>query len=172
MEKYYAGIGSRKTPQHILSIMHQIAETLGRQGWTLRSGGADGADKAFESGAQAVQAPCEIYRPEHCTKESMEIACKFHPAWDRLSPYVKSLHGRNTMQIVGEINGNVDLTKLSKFVICWTPDGVILHKNRTIQTGGTGTAISIADSFGVPVYNLARTEHLDRLKNFITCCGA
>jgi hypothetical protein len=45
---YYAGIGSRTTPpefQEYFSVLGQVLQNLG---WTLRSGGADGADSAFE----------------------------------------------------------------------------------------------------------------------------
>lgn len=46
----YAGIGSRKTPKHILDIMQYAASYLAAEGWTLHSGGAEGADSAFEKG--------------------------------------------------------------------------------------------------------------------------
>ena len=48
--KYYAGIGSRLTPAPVLDLMNRIATHLVKKGWTLRSGGADGADTAFASG--------------------------------------------------------------------------------------------------------------------------
>jgi len=42
---YYAGIGSRTTPVEIQHLMYQIAKSLARQGYTLRSGAASGADQ-------------------------------------------------------------------------------------------------------------------------------
>ena len=48
--KFYAGIGSTKTPKHIQEIMTEIARLLEIQRYTLRSGGATGADTAFENG--------------------------------------------------------------------------------------------------------------------------
>lgn len=47
----YAGIGSRETPEDVLLLMSQTAKKLAWQGWTLRSGGAPGADQAFQIGA-------------------------------------------------------------------------------------------------------------------------
>jgi hypothetical protein len=41
--KYYAGIGSRETPKDILDLISKIAIKLESLGYTLRSGGADGA---------------------------------------------------------------------------------------------------------------------------------
>ena len=48
--KFYAGIGSRETPVNILYMMKKLARALGKSDWTLRSGGAKGADSAFYSG--------------------------------------------------------------------------------------------------------------------------
>ena len=46
--KYYAGIGSRDTPPEALAKMTRVAQLLHQDKWVLRSGGADGADDAFE----------------------------------------------------------------------------------------------------------------------------
>jgi predicted Rossmann fold nucleotide-binding protein DprA/Smf involved in DNA uptake len=66
--RIYTGVGSRKTPKAITNLMTELARTLGDSGWCLRSGGADGADVAFESGASTK----EIYVPptlfNDCTK--------------------------------------------------------------------------------------------------------
>lgn len=58
----YAGIGSRRTPPDVCADMTRIAQALGARGFTLRSGGAAGADQAFEEGA-ADQRLREIYLP-------------------------------------------------------------------------------------------------------------
>lgn len=55
----YAGIGSRETPRSILDLMTAIARKLEALGYTLRSGGATGADTAFEEGVERLK---EIYR--------------------------------------------------------------------------------------------------------------
>ena len=49
MYKYYTGIGSRKTPENILKKFKDIATFLETKQYILRSGGAEGADSAFES---------------------------------------------------------------------------------------------------------------------------
>lgn len=153
---YYTGIGSRSTPEDILKIMTKIATYFSRHNdlWTLRSGGAKGADKAFEDGADLK----DIYYAKDAQgdKDAARIAEEHHPAWNRCSPYAKMLHTRNVYQILGK-----ELDKPSKFVVCWTPDGCTSSIGRSIKTGGTGTAISIAHSFNVPVYNLKLKEHLN-----------
>jgi len=155
----YAGIGSRKTPPSILYQMTDIAKGLAECSWTLRSGGAAGADSAFEEGATKKEiflASAEI--PE----AAFEIASEYHPAWGGLQPYVKKLHARNAQQILGK---NLDCTV--KFVVCWTPDGA--ETETTIKTGGTGQAIRIANAYRVPVFNLANEGSLEKVKDFCDC---
>ena len=59
--KIYTGIGSRETPEDILTFFTQVANYLGERDFILRSGGANGADLAFEKGCQNDQK--EIYIP-------------------------------------------------------------------------------------------------------------
>ena len=47
----YAGIGSRETPMEVLELMTKASTWLGAKGYTLQSGGAIGADMAFEGKA-------------------------------------------------------------------------------------------------------------------------
>jgi len=51
MSVFYTGIGSRETPRHICIYMSKVAKILDKRGYILRSGGAQGADKAFQSSA-------------------------------------------------------------------------------------------------------------------------
>lgn len=48
--KYYTGVGSRETPEHILKFIEQVAYWLAGRGYTGRSGSVAGADSAFEQG--------------------------------------------------------------------------------------------------------------------------
>jgi hypothetical protein len=157
--KFYTGVGSRKTPNNILLLMHDIAYKLCLNYYTLRSGGADGADSAFAAGAGGNK---QVFYAWHATQEAMELASKFHPAWNRCSEFAKKLHGRNSFQVLGK-----DLSNPSEFLICWTPDGCTTHAGRTIKTGGTGTAISIADAYNIPVENLANRDTLDKWSKWL-----
>jgi len=156
MAKKYAGIGSRNTPIEILHTMTNIATWLSNKHYTLRSGGAKGADTAFEQGAYYK----EIFYANDATKEAMIIAQNYHPAWNSCSPYAKQLHARNAFQILGKplYLDSVD------FVICWTPDGCETHATRTRETGGTGTDISIASDNDIRVYNLANDSSIQELR--------
>ena len=151
----YTGVGSRDTPKHILDIMTLIAINMESKGNTLRSGGAVGADRAFEAGARSLK---QIFVAAQATDRAMQIAGELHPVWHRCSMFAKRLHGRNAFQILGP-----HLDSPSEMLICWTPDGCTSHAQRTIKTGGTGTAISIADKFGVPIYNMYHLNHVKTL---------
>ena len=140
---YYAGIGSRTTPENTLEFITKIARILDRQGYTLRSGGAKGADSAFASGASKK----EIFRPKHATPEAIKIAMEIHPAPHNCNDYVQQLHGRNVMIVLGK-----DLITPVEFVMCWTPGG------KTI--GGTGLGLRLAEREGIRVYNLFDKDHL------------
>jgi hypothetical protein len=157
--QHYTGVGSRNTPAEILQLITRIAKQLSALNYMLRSGGADGADRAFESGANGL---CRIFYAQHATAEAMELASKFHPAWERCGTFAKRLHGRNSLQVLGP-----NLNEPSEFLICWTPDGCISHQKRRINTGGTGTAISIANAYNIPIHNLGNINHLHQWKQWL-----
>jgi hypothetical protein len=150
--KKFCGVGSRETPINILSQMTSIAVYLANNGWLLRSGGADGADKAFENGCDKASGKKEIYLPWRGfngsistlfpTKKAFELAATIHPAWNRCSPAARKLHARNTQQVLGmELNDPADL------VICWTKNGK--------DVGGTATALKLSRMNNIRIINLA-----------------
>ena len=151
-QRYYAGIGSRNTPADQLQEMEKLAVNLANAGWLLRSGGAAGADSAFERGAKSVDGHGEIYTSRHTTQAAMDAAEAVHPAWDRCSMFAKRLHGRNMFQIMGQGMKGPN----SSFVLCWTPDGAQTEEECSIKTGGTATAIRLASRLNIPVFNIQR----------------
>lgn len=160
MDKRYAGIGSRKTPEHIQKQMTIIASFLEAHGYILHSGGADGADQAFESGVKKPEMK-KIFLPWRnfnknpsplfeVSKEALTLAEEYHPAWYILPQAAKRLMARNGYQVLGETLDNpVD------FVICYTPTGK--------AEGGTGQAIRIADQYKIPIFNLYYKKDIDQI---------
>lgn len=131
--------------------MESIAAWLAQQGYTLRSGGADGADQAFERGARRVPGPePEILRVEDATREAMRMAADIHPNWRACNDYARMLHGRDCQQVLGR-----ELDTPVQFVICWTRGG------RAV--GGTATAIVCAQRNRIPIFNLAVPADLNRI---------
>ena len=174
----YAGIGSRNTPEPVLAQMRNVALVLAQEGFWLRSGGARGADQAFETGAKALGrgARFTIYRPggfsfnepksrrvRRYAPDWMDwaegVAASAHPAWHRCSRVAQRLHTRNVAQILGH-----DMTIIPvDFVLCWTPDGAEREWQTSRSTGGTGQAIRIASKCQIPVLNLANENWVTRL---------
>lgn len=170
--KVYTGVGARDTPDSVLTVMKYAAEALYRQGWTLRSGHAPGADQAFELGAGGR---AEIYLPwpgyeqdeerggvavnahyvqERAISEAFGMAADAHPNWSALGGGGRALHARNCHQILGR-----ELLEPARFLICWTEKG---HKR-----GGTATALTLAERYGVEVFNLWRNADRWRIERMI-----
>ncbi len=169
MKRFYTGVGSRETPPEVLQTMRELAHDLARCGWVLRSGGADGADSAFEQGCLEAQGDSHIYLPWRgfnrnasplfgVDEAALTLAATVHPAWDRLQQGPRKLHARNCYQVLGSA-----LDVPSELTVCWTPDGCEQGARRSRETGGTATAIVLSERSGVPVYNLRNATSVTRL---------
>lgn len=166
MNKIYAGIGSRETPQDVLTMMHQVAAKMHTLDWTLRSGNADGADSAFQSAAtlKEIHLPWPGYNgapldhPRYIvptpTKQMCQVAADHHPNWSNLKDSVRLLMIRNVTIILG-----LDLLNPVQFVCCWTPGGQL--------KGGTAHGIKVARAFYIPVFNLACHKDQTSLANMV-----
>ena len=159
MIKYYAGVGSRKTPPDVLRKMTACAKWLQALSVCLRSGGAAGADSAFEAGSNDLK---EIFLAGQATGEALVMASRVHPAWHRCSEYAKNLHARNCFQVFGR-----GLDDPVGFVVCWTPCGSERTSECGIATGGTGTAIRLADNAGIPVFNMRNGPVRERIEKLL-----
>lgn len=171
MKKIIAGIGSRETPQHILELFVKCGEYLAKNDWFLRSGGANGADSAWEEGFKEGKGHIflpssnfnnrnvgKIHNLEYIvpnfSKESEILAFFHHPAYEKLSQFAKKLMMRNGNQVLGE-----NLCEPATCVVCWTKNGA----------GGTRQAISIAKAYDIPVLDLGayNANHKQVLWDFI-----
>jgi O-acetyl-ADP-ribose deacetylase (regulator of RNase III) len=151
----FAGVGARATPEPVLALMREVGSLLSDEGWTLRTGEAVGADSAFREGAETVGRPGEIFtikprpdiagsvfdlRPVH-----LRMLNSVHPKPEALSETGRKLMARNGSQVFG-----TDFREPSDLVICWTVGGK--------GGGGTGQAIRLARSVGIPVLDLGRPD--------------
>ena len=159
----YAGIGSRETPNDVLSLMTRIGKFLSENNIILRSGHAGGADLAFENGCDlANKNNKEIWIPWRnfnnsnsnfivTSPEAFKMAAEIHPAWDRCSDGAKKLHARNMHQILG-----TDLNTPCNFVICYTKNGLL--------SGGTAQAIRLSEKYNIPVFNIGNFDKHSDIK--------
>ena len=171
---YYAGIGSRETPEDILAIMSDLAFKLANKGYILRSGGADGADSAFEKGCDLAKGKKEIFIPwdrfngrergngvvslsqldATIVSQAMKMASEYHPNWKICSSGGRLLHSRNCFQVLG-----LSLESPSSFIVCWT--------RNASGAGGTGQAIRVAEANNIQIFDLADIHDLARIKRFV-----
>ena len=153
--KAYAGIGARICPDAVCSRFNKLGKWLEDKGYTLRSGGAEGADLAFEKEVKNK----EIYLPWKGFNNSpsplfsipdraYELAEKYHPRWHSLSPPAEKFMARNCQQVLGQ-----NLDSPVEFIACWTPEGKVY--------GGTGQALRMALDLGIPIFNFGK-EGADR----------
>ena len=172
----YAGIGSRTTPAEVLAGMSDVAQALGDAGFALSTGGAEGADKAFETGALRTDAPVTVhtpwpgyngYRPGRDPESDIDVihpqagdtirgssflhlARKHHPAWDRCRRGARALFLRNVSILAGALDDDGRVLPI-RAVIAWTPNGGAHGR----EAGGTGHTLRIAAELGTPVVNLS-----------------
>ena len=155
MKRYYCGVGPREIPEDVCERMTKLASILERKGWVLRSGGAKGADKAFEKGIKDRVNKKEIFLGNCETPMWTNIFTDFfHPNPPALTPNARNLMNRNALQILG-LDGNSPV----EFIVCWTKNGKMV--------GGTAQAMRIAKYFNIPIYNFFREEDIDSLKKLI-----
>jgi len=152
----YAGIGSRKLNVDEWEMCSKVGHWLAKQGWTLHTGAAQGADQAFAEGALKAQGKVSLFVPwpsyeykwteiarargaerftlQYWHKEAFASVDQYHPNPSTLKDTVRKLHARNYL-IISEC----------KFVIAFPkpdPQG---------NLGGTGQGIRIAEGLGIPV---------------------
>lgn len=184
----YTGVGSRSTPQEVLSIMEDAGYRLAKMGFILRSGKACGADTAFQLGAQKHNnASCEVYIPwrgfqggeglfskwdislaqiDSVYPQHKELRWEWvrevHSGWDKLSTGARKLHERNIHQLFGMDLGNAYLNQ-SKFVLYYSEE-----TKSGNPKGGTATCVNMAKKQGIRTLNLLRQENREVLEKFLT----
>ena len=179
----YAGVGARATPAEVLAGMSDVAQFLGEAGCALSTGGAVGADRAFEAGALRTDAPVTVhtpwpgyngYRPGRDLESDIDVihpkagdtvrgssflhlARKHHPAWDRCRRGARALFLRNVSILAGALDDDGTVLAV-RAVIAWTPNG----GSHGREAGGTGHTLRIAAELGIPVVNLSERTPPER----------
>jgi len=156
----YAGIGSRETPREVQIKMTEIATHLSRHDYTLYSGGADGADTAFEVGAKdqsIIFLPWSGFNGKKGIVPNFvpDMVEKYHPKSSNLSDSGWKFMSRNTYQVLGP-----DLKSPVEFVLCWTKDGK--------PSGGTGQALRIAKDYQIPIFNFRNEDDYEKFQTYMS----
>jgi predicted Rossmann-fold nucleotide-binding protein len=172
MNKTYAGIGSRSLTKNELHLCYNIGVYMAKQGWTLRTGAAQGANQAFANGALSVGGKVVLCLPwfsyeskwvesvckvsavieilDHWHIEAQASVDQHHPSPDKLSNVVRKLHARNYLII-----------EPCRFILAFPKPG------RDGKLGGTGQGIRIALSKGMDVLRLDEVADRKRVEKRI-----
>lgn len=174
---YYTGIGSRDTPLDVRRLMTEIAMHMQGWGYTVRTGVASAADRAFETGAGSMK---EVYVPwdgwneqrgissvtpasltlarqvwEHRRKTAWDglILETAHVAekWEEIHPATQMLLAKTMCMILGR-----NLDRPSDTLICWSPSCRVI--------GISAHPIVLATISNIPVFNLADPETEDVIR--------
>lgn len=195
--RYYTGIGSRETPQHIIELMEKIAYILYFQGWSLRSGAADGADTAFEYGYRSAVwrhkmnaypmyvmplGGAEIYLPwrnflkNRVTDSILDWRSDFYYNFsedieEQASKLVDEIHPAPHMLTYG--------ARKLHMRNCYQVLGQDLNSPSSFvvcwtkggkDIGGTRTAIMLARKYNIPVCNLGIEENEIIIRGLLNLC--
>lgn len=154
------GIGSRSTPRKILREMVAIGEWCLENGVLVRSGHAEGADYAFEQGAEEnciAYLPWSSFgrerkmfgtpvvfdkQPKPIQGLLKDIADTHHPVWSDLTWGIKKIIARNVCQVRGHVGKAI----VSKACVYWTFAGN--------TQGGTVFTRDLASHYSVPCFNM------------------
>lgn len=179
-------VGSRKTPDNILTVMMRLARAVCDIGYLIQSGEADGADNAAHIGARQSSRYAEIgfagYLPWNGMKtnrgliyvdqsdgiydastfdtweQAKALAYSARGSFNGLGRGGVSLHTRNAFQILSpSLQHPVD-----RCVFWASPIG-----NGATVEGGTNTAVQLALRHSVPLVNLYYEEVLQRVLTFV-----
>ena len=164
---YFAGIGSRDTPEKYLKILETTSRAIVKTNrLRLRSGHAQGADRACEIGAKGF---ADIYLPwknygikSYKTDPGMQVigqtiipAKNSYPNMIKIAQFMCDLVGRKSFdemnhgiqllmqRNVNQIIGHTAPAEISRLVLCYSP-----------ETGGTGYATALARYLKVPIVNV------------------
>ena len=168
-ELIYVGIGPRAAGETVFAMCKTFAIAMAEMKWTLRSGGAEGMDEAFEAGCDSVQGTKEIYVPEagfrnrinrtdkvvHTLDKHIEAirqVAPLFPTWDKLGTTTQMFLVRNVFALYGE-----KLNKPANLVVTWN------------QYEGTGSfhLLQMAKSSGIPAFNLAEPGQMEAVEELV-----
>lgn len=188
--RWYAGIGARKTPPEINTLIFLLSIKLAEDGWGLSSGGAIlGADANFFAGYKEysrmrtndVSHQCRIMLPdgrhkflkEPDNRDFMKVTYLLTESFMREQALkeIATVHPNWNSCIdtyYGDLHGRnalvikgFDLTTPVSRCIYWAE-----VRNGVIQ-GGTGTAVRLAQACGIPCMNLNDPLNVDKCLRYL-----
>lgn len=171
---WFAGVGSRDTPEDVCKLMQKLAVVFYALGYGLSSGDARGADRAFWEGALLSsfyrKIGARIYLCDEWVRgrkadpknffynaqrfptfeKAKQMALEARGSFHGLDEWGINLHSRNVMQIHG-----ASLQDKVEYLVYWA---IPVGKKEKVK-GGTNTSLQLAIKAGIEHrINLYTTE--------------
>lgn len=168
--KPYVVAGNKDAPASIIEDIKEFVKKIEGLGYITRTSVMSEVETETESIAKNM----ELYLPWNGFNEkeskfyfnddlSKQAAKKYSPVYDSLKPVIQTFLAKNARMVLGQkLNSN------ALFLLCWSEDGVEHKKDVTARTGNIGHIILIANSIGIPVFNLGKEGTKERLQNYLS----
>ncbi len=168
--KPYVVTGNRDTPASVLADIKELVIKLEGLGFITRTGGMDGVDQAAEEASKNLELylPWKDFNKKETKlywndKAALQAAKVYSPVFDNLKPAIQAFLAKNARMVLGtSFNSNC------LFLLCWSEDGAEAKKDVTARTGNIGHVILIANSIGIPIFNLGKEDAKQRLLNYLS----
>lgn len=158
-------------PLDVKEKFKALSEKLASLKFTIRVAG--GNSEADDAARDAAGEKLEEYLPwkgfenresqySFADESSIEQACKFHPAADKMKEGAKKFLSRNLRLLQGKGNKSP-----VKFMIVWSEDGAQRLSEKNFKTGAIGHILSIAAGTKTRVFNIGKPGVYDDLMKFL-----
>ena len=168
----YAGIGNESAPEYVLLLFEAAARYFAREGWILRTGGTPGPCLTLEAGAGEAGGAAKVFVPwegfrgrsfkeeqvHPWTSASWTAAAANYPEWNRERDSPRKLLACAAAQVLGASTNDP-----ASFLLTWTPCGATTPEEVLPSTGPGAAAVHIASAASVPIINVQRDEHFERI---------
>lgn len=175
--KTYTLAVDKKAPTEIIDSVKTIVSALANRGYILRTNG-NTDNPAVLAGQISAKDNLEIYLPwskfgeahghhkvvlRWPNEKAYGMAAHVYKKFNDMKPAVRAIMSSEMHTLFGK-----DMKSPVDFVIAWTPDGAETSKETNFRrTGFMASIIETADKYDIPVFNLAKPNALDRLKNHL-----
>ena len=162
--KYYTGLSLDNIPLQHVAILHLIGEAL-KPDFFLRSGDGNSGEASLREGCESQG---EIFIPhkgfnespsrfslENIMQEKID-ACKEIVL--KVAPDVEQYHNSDRHYITAFQLLGLELDEPSKFLLVDAPKSLMTDDSHV------STAIKLAEYCSIPVFNIAKKEHFERMK--------
>lgn len=89
----------------------------------------------------------------YTTPEAIELTGRYQPNWGGVEYTVRPIAAVNANLVLGK-----NLRSPAELVVLWSPDGITSSRQRTARTRYFGVAVTIAEWYGVPCFNVNNPE--------------